>query len=389
MPGAFVAGKASAEYTGIGIGKKSSKPNRRSSLSVSKTIHYDSEGNQEVTEAGEQLAESPQEPTSNALNFTLCQSCKQRSQFDSPVIVTTGTPPGTAISGSRSPLSPLSPLSPQLSKRRRSSCRESFVGSYEESLLSGRMSTSSSTPVEFHSRIGVLGKGKYARQCPRHLTVAFDAVFYDWQVSSPVSSESSPYTGYIDLEAAYVDQKDGKFKGYRIPKEGQIQIIVSNSQKTVVQLYLVPYDLKRMPENTKTFLRQTVYQQNPRSLVQAVHLQIACPPTRNKGKRRLYIYGDIRLAFQNRVSLSWSSSSLTGKNSEIIADQISRDNSSSNSTITNSSLSGVSFKDTKAEIVTGGFNVFINERDKFPIERRPVRPGQAHLCVECNGSVEG
>jgi Domain of unknown function (DUF4210)/Chromosome segregation during meiosis len=372
MPGAFVDENASPEQIKSLLRKKLSKPTRRSSLSVSKTIHYDSEGNEDEPEANDKTAESPRETTPAPAPFPLCLSCKQRSQLDSPVIVTT-TPPGTAAS------------SPHSAKRRRSSCREALVGSYEESLLSGRMSTSSSAPVQFHARIGVLGKGKYAQHCPRHLTVPFDAVFYDWRASSVGASESSPYTGCVDLEAAYADRKDGKFRGYKIPKQGQIQIIVSNSQKTAVQLYLVPYDLRKMPENTKTFLRQKTYQQNPRSLVQAIHIQVACPPLGKQGKQRLYIYGDIRLAFQNRVALSWNSH--TGKNGQEEDKQEEDSKSGSQKTTAVPSSSGsTGAKDTKAEIVAGGFNVFVSGRDRSSSENQSV---EVSRCSECDGSLNG
>ena len=83
----------------------------------------------------------------------------------------------------------------------------SMVGSYEESILRGRMSTTPSKPLNFLAQIGVLGKGdcKANLRCPAHVTVPFPAVFYSYPTVSgnkSLASEDSPspYVGNIDLE---------------------------------------------------------------------------------------------------------------------------------------------------------------------------------------------
>lgn len=333
MPGAFISESSSVENMNVMLRKRLSKPVRRSSLSFSKTLNYDTDGEEQDKE--EHIVGSADDRSRmsgfSISTFQLCQGCKAKAQSSAPVVV---TPPGTAAS------------SPTSARRRRSSCRESLVGSYEESLLSGRMSTGSSAPVKFHARIGALGKGKYAKHCPPHLNTDFDAVFYDWRGIS----ESSPYTGCIDLDTAYAHRRDCEFKGYRIPKQGQIQIVVSNSQRTAVQLYLVPYDLRKMPQNTKTFLRQKIYEQNPKSLVQTVHLQVACP---QGDKQRLYLYGEIRLAFQNRVSGPWPGQGSKKSDASIPA-----------SPNPSGSTSFLVAKNTKVEVVAGGFGVLWPEREQ-------------------------
>ena len=196
----------------------------------------------------------------------------------------------------------------------------SMVGSYEESILRGRMSTTPSKPLEFMAQIGVLGLGKCKPnlRCPSHVTLPFSAVFYRY--SSTVHGRSkgeegpSPYVGQIDLENGLPNleelqrskrkqqsrhtgrkspdgeptvhdngdetlgadgQRAEKVKkttralrappggSYRIPEKGQLQIIIKNQNKTAVKLFLVPYDLTGMEAGTKTFIRQRSYSAGP------------------------------------------------------------------------------------------------------------------------------
>ncbi|RYP71460.1 hypothetical protein DL771_004827 [Monosporascus sp. 5C6A] len=197
----------------------------------------------------------------------------------------------------------------------------SMVGSYEESILRGRMSTTPSKPLEFLAQIGVLGLGKCksSLRCPPHVTLPFPAVFYSYPSSSngPFKMEDgpSPYVGQIDLENGLPNQeeearsrrkkqsraserkragddgRDGNDSpaatsdresvrthrhkrrsssprappggSYRIPEKGQIQIIIKNPNKTAVKLFLVPYDLAGMEPGTKTFIRQRSYSTGP------------------------------------------------------------------------------------------------------------------------------
>ncbi|TPX30759.1 hypothetical protein SmJEL517_g05736 [Synchytrium microbalum] len=137
----------------------------------------------------------------------------------------------------------------------------SLVGSYEESILSGRMSTLPSKPIMFIAEIGVVGFGKCkpSLQCPPHINVEFPAYFYEMYGDSAIAT---PYVGSIDLESAMAVIEGGqrsKTPGYRLPPKGQLQILIKNPSKTTVKVYLVPYDLRDMPPATKTFLRQKSY----------------------------------------------------------------------------------------------------------------------------------
>jgi hypothetical protein len=197
-----------------------------------------------------------------------------------------------------------------------------MVGSYEESILRGRMSTTPSRPLDFVAQIGVLGLGKCksSLRCPAHVTIPFPAVFYSYETTNhgrPGKAEDgpSPYVGQIDLENTLQnpdevrDVKRKRHSGsmgrnvaedldmvdrpninqlsereirraekqkrrstsprappggsYRIPEKGQLQIIIKNPNKTAVKLFLVPYDLTGMDPGTKTFIRQRSYSAGP------------------------------------------------------------------------------------------------------------------------------
>lgn len=197
--------------------------------------------------------------------------------------------------------------------------RASMVGSFEESILRGRMSTPPSKPLDFVAQIGVVGKGNCpaSLRCPAHVTVPFPAVFYNYPSSSGSRSISddnpSPYVGTIDLEhnlkppdiptrrsrrdrvaldtedlVAEITSPENTAIGralardtreeiqkraaasktlaggaYRVPQKGQLQIIIKNPNKTAVKLFLVPYDLEGMLPGTKTFVRQRSFSSGP------------------------------------------------------------------------------------------------------------------------------
>ena len=249
----------------------------------------------------------------------------------------------------------------------------SMVGSFEESILRGRMSTAPSKPLDFVAQIGVLGKGncKPSLRCPAHVTVSFPAVFYSYPSTGKIRSfaddSPSPYVGNIDIEhslkpvelrkhgrrhisrslspdktqlditapentsigralAREQRQKRRRSKSpkvslggcYRVPQEGQLQIVIKNPNKTAVKLYLVPYNLEGMDAGMKTFVRQRSFSAGPvletalsdkpqptpisdplkdkHILRYLIHLKFCCPV-----KGRFYLYDNIRVVFANRV----------------------------------------------------------------------------------------
>ncbi|OUM68819.1 hypothetical protein PIROE2DRAFT_23839, partial [Piromyces sp. E2] len=72
-----------------------------------------------------------------------------------------------------------------------------------------------------------------------------------------------------------------------------------NPSKTAVKVFLIPYDFRDMPPNTKTFIRQKSYLKDSRnphdpksSLRYAIHLQFVSP-----SKKRLYLCKSLRVVF--------------------------------------------------------------------------------------------
>lgn len=284
-----------------------------------------------------------------------------------------------------------SPQTPLLGSRRPSFSDASplhhapMVGSYEESILRGRMSTTPSRPLNFIAKIGVLGRSQCRSnlKCPPHVAVPFPAVFYSYSTGNGRLSDDSPspYVGLVDLENSLAcseectetstrkrrhtvpdpgyddlehrlehDEQDRQYKSredlrrkekkkrrstspkappggsYRIPQQGQLQIVIKNPNKTAVKLFLVPYDLSDMEAGQKTFIRQRSYSAGPiidmplstrnnlgtdrpeaalshsddpndRPILRyLIHLHICCP-----SKGRYYLYKSIRVVFANRV----------------------------------------------------------------------------------------
>ncbi|OQD82132.1 hypothetical protein PENANT_c023G01482 [Penicillium antarcticum] len=272
---------------------------------------------------------------------------------------------------------------PSLSGDNSSKPHAPMVGSYEESILRGRMSMNPSKPLDFTAQIGVLGKGKCKGhlKCPPHVTVPFPVVFYSYPTSGSGRSISddnpSPYVGQIDLENSLPKEHEAPTRrrrrhaspavhredppgtdganvprmseadsrrrrekksrrsespkcppggSYRIPQQGQLQIIIKNPHKTAVKLFLVPYDLGDMEPGTKTFIRQRSYSAGPiidmplsarknfgtdrpeaslnatedpqdkPTLRYLIHLNICCPAS-----GRFYLHSSIRVVFANRV----------------------------------------------------------------------------------------
>ena len=262
-----------------------------------------------------------------------------------------------SISAAWSPQQSISKQSPDFHKHRRQSFgsetsplqRASMVGSYEESIIHGWMSTPPSKPLDFTAKIGALGKGECKPKFPPHTMTPFPAVFYSWSNDftrrTDADSEPSPYVGTIDLQnqRPVRDRDDtpnistnGRHSGeshaakrkrrstdsggfnpppgnYRIPEQGQLQIVIQNPNKTAVKLFIVPYDLTGMEPRTKTFIRQrsssnvaneaTFHneraqngQKTKQKLRYMIHLNICCT-----ARGRFYLYHQIRVVFANRV----------------------------------------------------------------------------------------
>ncbi|XP_067003329.2 atos homolog protein A isoform X2 [Anabrus simplex] len=160
----------------------------------------------------------------------------------------------------------------------------SLLGSFEESVLNGRLEPVS-TVQGFTADLGASGSF-----CPRHLVLPVTVFFYTLGDNDKVST---PYLGHINL---------GK-KGYCVPRSGTIQVTLFNPLGTVVKMFVVMYDLTDMPANSQTFLRQrTLYMpanpsssdgqpDNPQKYLRyLIHLRFL-----SSKSGRIFLHTDIRM----------------------------------------------------------------------------------------------
>ncbi|KAJ5247496.1 hypothetical protein N7468_002479 [Penicillium chermesinum] len=224
-----------------------------------------------------------------------------------------------------------------------------MVGSYEESLLRGRMSMNPSKPLDFTAQIGVLGKGKCKGhlKCPPHVTVPFPAVFYSYPTSGngrSISDDSpSPYVGQIDLENSLPREDPSTSRRRKrhyspavAPEEidrdeaGPPRVSDADSRRRKEKKNRRAESPKCPPSDmepgTKTFIRQRSYSagpiidmplnarknfgtdrpeaslnptEDPRdkpTLRYLIHLNICCP-----SRGRFYLHSSVRVVFANRV----------------------------------------------------------------------------------------
>jgi len=173
-------------------------------------------------------------------------------------------------------------LSPrQLSSSCPAGVVSSLLGSFEESVLNGRLGPVS-TVQGFAADIGASGSFH-----PKHIRLPVTVFFYSLGDHDKIAS---PYMGHVSL---------GR-KGYHVPKRGTLQVTLFNPHGTVVKMFVVMYNLSEMPPNSRTFLRQrTLYMpvgespehaDSQKWLRYLIHLRFA---TGRSG--RLYVHTDLRM----------------------------------------------------------------------------------------------